>query len=270
MSILQYEFVQNALIAGVLLSVIAGIIGSLIVIKRDTFLIGGIAHASFGGLGLFYFLGLDPILGAFSVAITSGSIIGLSNEKQLQSHNALIGVLWAFGMSIGIIFITITPGYAPNLLTYLFGDILTVTRADIWNIAIYDLVLLTAIFLFYKPLIVYLFDKEFAALHGIKVKLYRLVYYLLIAISVVLMIRSVGIILVLALLTIPPLIVLPIFKRLPLIILMSVVVSLIIFISGFFIAYYTNLPTGPIIIATGTVLLLVVRLICLLMKKNSC
>ncbi|MEA2077312.1 MAG: metal ABC transporter permease [Candidatus Marinimicrobia bacterium] len=269
MSILQYEFVQNALITGVLLSITAGIIGSLVVIKRDTFLIGGIAHASFGGLGLFYFLGLDPILGAFAVALASGSIIGLSNEKQLQAHNALIGVLWAFGMSLGIIFITITPGFAPNLLTYLFGDILTVTRPDILSIVIYNLILLIFLFLFYKPLIVYLFDKEFAALHGIKVKLYRLFFYLFISIAVVLMIRSVGIILVLALLTIPPLIVLPLFKRLPMIILMSILVSLFIFISGFFIAYYTNLPTGPIIIVTGTVLLLLVRLVCLLKKKNS-
>jgi zinc transport system permease protein len=163
MSILQYEFVQNALIAGVLLSIVAGIIGSLIVIKRDTFLIGGIAHASFGGLGLFYFLGLNPILGAFTVAMASGSVIGASNEKQLQSHNALIGVLWAFGMALGIIFITITPGYAPNLLTYLFGDILTVTRGDILNIFIYDLALLLLLFLFFRPLMVYLFDKEFAS-----------------------------------------------------------------------------------------------------------
>jgi zinc transport system permease protein len=269
MNILQYEFVQNALIAGILLSITAGVIGSLIVIKRDTFLIGGIAHASFGGLGLFYFLGLNPILGAFTVAIASGSVIGLSNEKQLQTHNALIAVLWAFGMSLGIIFITITPGYAPNLLTYLFGDILTVTRGDILNIGMYNIFLLIFLFLFYKPLIVYLFDKEFASLHGIKVKLYRLFFYLFIAIAVVLMIRSVGIILVLALLTIPPLIVLPLSKRLPMIIIMSVLVSLIIFIGGFFIAYYTNLPTGPIIIATGTVLLLLVRLVCFLKKKNS-
>lgn len=270
MNILQYEFVQNALIAGVLLSITAGIIGSLIVIKRDTFLIGGIAHASFGGLGLFYFLGLNPILGAFTVAMASGSVIGLSTEKRLQSYNALIGVLWAFGMSIGIIFITITPGYAPNLLTYLFGDILTVTRPDIIGIVIYNILLLIFLFLFYKPLIVYLFDKEFAALHGIKVKLYRFAFYLFISIAVVLMIRSVGIILVLALLTIPPLIVLPLFKRLPLIILMSVLVALLIFISGFFIAYFTNLPTGPIIIVTGTVLLFTVRLICLIKQNKSC
>lgn len=269
MNILQYEFVQNALIAGVLLSVVAGIIGSLIVVKRDTFLIGGIAHASFGGLGLFYFLGLDPILGAFAVAMASGSVIGASDEKQLQTHNALIAVLWAFGMSLGIIFITITPGYAPNLLTYLFGDILTVTRPDIHLIAAYDLLLLILLFLFYKPLIVYLFDKEFAALHGIKVRLYRLIYYLAISIAIVLMIRSVGIILVLALLTIPPLIVLPLFKRLPMIIAMSILSSLVIFIGGFFIAYYTDLPTGPVIISTGTLLLLIVRLLCSLIKKHS-
>ena len=232
-------------------------------------MIGGIAHTSFGGLGLFYFLGLDPILGAFAVAIASGSVIGASNEKRLQTHNALIGVLWAFGMALGIIFITITPGYAPNLLTYLFGDILTVTKTDILNILIYDILLLVLLILFYKPLMVYLFDKEFASLHGIKVKLYRIMYYLFIAISVVLMIRSVGIILVLALLTIPPLIVLPLFKRLHHIMIMATVFSLIIFIGGFFIAYYTNLPTGPIIIGTGTVLLLIVRMICSLTQKNS-
>lgn len=269
MNILQYEFVQNALLAGILLSITAGVIGSLIVIKRDTFLVGGIAHASFGGLGLFYFLGLNPILGAFTVAIASGSIIGLSNEKQLHTHNALIGVLWAFGMSLGIIFITITPGYAPNLLTYLFGDILTLTKADILNIFVYNIILLLGLFLFYKPLIVYLFDKEFAALHGIKVKIYRYVFYLFISIAIVLMIRTVGIILVLALLTIPPLISLPLFKRLPVIIIMSVFFALVIFIVGFFVAYYTNLPTGPIIIVSGTVLLFIVRFVCFLRDRNS-
>src|SRR6056297_2502854 len=124
MNILQYDFIIRALAAGLLLSVSCGIIGTLIVLKQDVFLVGGISHASFGGLGLFYFLGLNPILGAFTIAIASGSIIGLSSEKQLHTHNALIGVLWAFGMSLGIIFITITPGFAPNLLTYLFGDIL--------------------------------------------------------------------------------------------------------------------------------------------------
>ena len=241
----------------------------MIVIKRDTFLVGGISHASFGGLGLFYFLGLNPILGAFTVAIASGSFIGLSNEKQLHTHNAIIGVLWAFGMSLGIIFITITPGYAPNLLTYLFGDILTVSRPDIFSIFIYNIVLLAALFLFYKPLIVYLFDKEFAALHGIPVKLFRFIFYLFIAISIVLMIRSVGIILVLALLTIPPLIALPFFKRMPVIMLMSVFIALFIFISGFFIAYYTNLPTGPIIIVTGTLLLFITRFISFLKDKKS-
>jgi zinc transport system permease protein len=129
--------------------------------------------------------------------------------------------------------------------------------------------LVSTLILFYKPLIVYLFDKEFAALHGIKVRLYRFLFYLFIAVAVVLMIRSVGIILVLALLTIPPLIVLPLFKRLPVIIAMSVLISLIIFIGGFFIAYYSNLPTGPVIIVTGTVLLLIVRTLCSLKKKNS-
>ncbi len=269
MSILQYDFIQNALLVGLLLSICSGIIGSLIVVKRDTFLVGGISHASFGGLGLFYYLGLSPILGAFVIAVLSGGIIGLASNQKLHAHNALIGVIWAFGMSIGIIFITITPGFAPNLLTYLFGDILTVTQLDIYSIIVYNIILLSTIFLFYKPLIVYLFDEEFAALHGIKIRLYRFIYYLFISVAIVLMIRSVGIILVLALLTIPPLITLPLFKRLPHIIFMSIIVSLFIFTSGFFIAYYTNLPTGPIIIVVGTVLLLIVRLICYLRKKHS-
>jgi zinc transport system permease protein len=269
MSILQYEFVRNALLAGLLLSIISGIIGSLIVIKRDTFLIGGISHASFGGLGLFYFLGLNPILGAFTVAFLSGSLIGTSNEEKLQENNALIGVVWAFGMAIGIIFITLTPGFAPNLLIYLFGDILTVRNQDIAWMIYYNLILLLMIFLFYKPLIVYLFDPEFAALHGIKIRIYRLLYYLFISTAIVLMIRSVGIILVLALLVIPPLIVMPFFKRLPLIMLMSVILCLFIFTAGFFVAYYTLLPTGPVIITCGTILLLFVRLLWLLPKRKS-
>ncbi|MDX9780062.1 MAG: metal ABC transporter permease, partial [bacterium] len=110
MSLLQYGFVQNALLAGLLLSIASGIIGSLIVVKRDTLLIGGISHASFGGLGLFYYLGLNPLLGAFSVALLSCAEIGLSSEKKLHAHKAQIIDILAIGMSIGIIFITITPG----------------------------------------------------------------------------------------------------------------------------------------------------------------
>lgn len=269
MSILQYEFVQNALIAGALLSIIAGVIGPLIVVKRDTLLIGGISHASFGGLGFFYYLGLNPILGAFGIALLSGLVIGLSSEKKLHEHNALISVIWAFGMALGIIFMSITPGYAPNLLTYLFGDILTVTRSDIMYIAVYDIVLLLTIFLFFKPLMVYLFDKEFAALQGIRVGIYRLLFYLFIAVAIVMMIRSVGIILVLALLTIPTLIAMPYFKRLPYIMLASVIICLLIFIGGFFIAYYTNLPTGPVIIVLGTLLLLLSKILWASVRKNS-
>ncbi|MDD3096005.1 MAG: metal ABC transporter permease [Candidatus Neomarinimicrobiota bacterium] len=269
MSLLQYGFVQNALLAGLLLSIASGIIGSLIVVKRDTLLIGGISHASFGGLGLFYYLGLNPLLGAFSVALLSGAVIGLSSEKKLHAHNALISVIWAFGMAIGIIFITITPGFAPNLLTYLFGDILTVSNVDILYIAIYDALLLLMIFLFFKPLLVYLFDKEFAALHGIRVGLYRLFFYLFISVAIVMMIRSVGIILVLALLTIPPLIAMPFCKRFPCIMAAAVVLCLLIFVGGFFIAYYSNLPTGPIIIVLGTFLLFLSKAICAVRKKNS-
>jgi zinc transport system permease protein len=269
MSILQYDFVRNALLTGVLLSLIAGIIGSLIVVKRDTLLIGGISHASFGGLGFFYFLGLDPILGAFTVAVLSGLVIGLSSEKKLYAHNALISVVWAFGMALGIIFMTITPGFSPNLLTYLFGDILTVTPGDIIYIAIYDFLLLLTVVLFFKPLLVYLFDKEFAALQGIKVGFYRLFFYLFIAIAIVLMIRSVGIILVLALLTIPTLIALPFFKRLPHIMLASVILCLLMFTGGFFIAYYSNLPTGPVIIILGTFLLFLSKVLWALIRKNS-
>ena len=269
MNILQYEFVQNALLAGLLLSVASGIIGSLIVVKRDIFLVGGISHASFGGLGVFYHLGLDPILGAFSIALLSGGIVGAGSDKKLHAHHALIGVIWAFGMSVGIIFITITPGFAPNLLTYLFGDILTVTRGDILGILIYDLLLLITVLLFYKPLIVYLFDREFAELQGIPVRLYRFLFYVFISVAIVLMIRSVGIILVLALLTLPPLITLPFFKRLHHILISSVFVCLLIFTGGFFIAYLTDLPTGPVIIIAGTVLLLLSKLLWLLRKRHS-
>lgn len=269
MSLLHYDFVQNALLAGLLLSIASGIIGSLIVVKRDTLLIGGISHASFGGLGLFYYLGWNPLLGAFSVALLSGVVIGLSSEKKLHAHNALISVIWAFGMAIGIIFITITPGFAPNLLTYLFGDILTVSHSDILYIAVYDMFLLLTILLFFKPLLVYLFDKEFAALQGIRVGLYRLFFYLFISVAIVMMIRSVGIILVLALLTIPPLMTLPFCKRLPCIMAASVILCLLIFTGGFFIAYYTNLPTGPIIIVLGTLLLFLSKALCAIRKKNS-
>lgn len=259
---LHYEFIQNALAAGLFLSISCGIIGLFIVLKQDVFLVGGISHASFGGLGLFYFLGLNPILGALSVSVLGGSIIGALPKSKIKTNDALIGVLWTFGMALGIIFISLTPGFAPNLMTYLFGDILTVTRTDILSMMIFTIILLLLVIINYQKFTVYITDPEFAALNGIPIKLYQYLYYLLTSIAVVLLIRSVGIILVMALLTIPPLITLSLVKRLKNMLIYSILISAIIFYGGFGIAYAWDLPTGPVIIVLGTCILIVVKILC--------
>jgi len=262
MNILQYDFIIRALAAGLLLSVSCGIIGTLIVLKQDVFLVGGISHASFGGLGLFYFLGLNPILGALTVSLLCGSVVGLTPKRTIRTHDALIGVLWTFGMAAGIILITLTPGFAPNLMTYLFGDILTVTSGDIIAMFIFNFMLAGTLILIYPKLVVYIVDPEFAALNGIPVRIYQFFYYLIISLAVVLLIRSVGIILVMALLTIPPLITLTLVKKLQNMITASMLISIIIFYGGFFTAYVWDLPTGPVIIVLGAIILILVKLLC--------
>lgn len=252
---LSYEFLRNALIAGVLAAVLCGIIGTFVVVKKLAFISDGIGHAAFGGMGVCFFLGIDPLLGAIPVALACALALGAVDRQTIRSYDALIGVLWAVGMAVGVVFVYKTPGYAPNLMTYLFGNILLVSRHDLMVILALATTVLTVLFLFFKGIVAVAFDEVFAQVSGVRVRFLMSLLLAMIALSVVILIQVVGIILVVALLTIPSVISLMLWKDLRSVLLGSVLIGVGITLGGLVLSFYYDLPSGPAIIILGAVLL---------------
>jgi zinc transport system permease protein len=257
---LQFDFMRNALWAGVLVSVVCGVIGTFVVVKRLVFISGGISHAAFGGLGMFYFLGLSPVLGGTLVAVAASALLGLTSSERNRSQDATIGVLWAVGMAIGILFIAKTPGFAPNLMTYLFGNILAVDPLDVTMLLALDAVVLVVIGLFFKEFVAIAFDETFARVQGVAVRPLLTLFMVLVGLSVVMLIQVVGIVLVIALLTIPPLIALSLLRDFLPVMLASALIGVLVSVGGLALSFLLDLPSGPAIILLGAALLGLVRL----------
>lgn len=255
---LSYEFLRNALLAGVFAAVLCGVIGPFVVVKRLAFISDGISHAAFGGMGVCFFLGIDPILGAVLVAVASALALGSVDTDTIRSYDALIGVLWAVGLAVGIVFVYKTPGYAPNLISYLFGNILMVSRRDVLVILALAVCVLVVLALLWKGLVAVAFDEVFARVQGAPVRLLLTVLLTLIALSVVILIQVVGIILVVALLTIPPVLSLMLCKDLWSVVVSSVLVGVGMTLGGLGLSFAYDLPSGPAIILLGAALLLAV------------
>lgn len=250
--LLQYEFIRNAILAVLLASIACGIIGVYVVVKRIVFISGGIAHASFGGVGLGYFLGVNPIWGIIPFSILSALVMGLVSKRTRIPEDTAIGILWALGVSLGIVFIGLSPGYAPDLFSYLFGNILTVTSVDLIIMLILDLVIIMVVFLFYKEFLALSFDDEFATVVGVPtVKLYFLLLCL-IALTIVVLMKVVGIIMIIALLTIPAAISKQYTSNLKKMIFISILLSAIFGLGGLWLSYQLNLASGAtIVIVSG-------------------
>ena len=253
---LQYEFMRNALLAGLLAAVACGIVGTYVVTKKIVFISGGIAHASFGGIGLGYLLGINPVLGAMFFAVAAALGVGLATRKTRLPEDTGVGIMWAMGMALGIIFIGLAPGYAPDLFSYLFGNILTVPVADLLIMLALDIVIVLVVALFFKEFLALSFDEEFSTVVGVPVGVLYLLLLCLIALTVVVLIRVVGIILVVALLTIPAALARQftynLRKMMPLAVLFGVLFSL----GGLWLSYLFDLASGAtIILLSGTVLL---------------
>jgi zinc transport system permease protein len=246
--ILKLEFFRNAIIGGILASIACGIIGSYIVSKRIVFITGGISHACFGGIGIGYFLGINPLIGALLFGIFSSFLIGTASLKAKEKEDTIIGVLWAFGMSLGILFISLSKKYAPDLLSYLFGSILTITFTDIKLMIFLDLIILISVFIFYKEFLAISFDEEFSKVRGINVEFFYLFLLFLVSLTIVLLLRIVGIILVISLLTIPPAIISQFSYKLNRIMIFSSFTIIFFITSGLFISYFLNIPSGATII----------------------
>ena len=257
--LLAYEFFRNALVAAVLAAISCGIIGTYIVSRRIVFISGGITHASFGGIGIGYFLGINPILGAAVFAVLSALGIEYSSRKTEIREDSAIAIIWAFGMAVGVIFVFMTPGYAPNLISYLFGNILTVTAMDLYMLLGLTLVILSFYVLQFKNILYIAFDEEYARARRLPVNMIKYVMIILIALTIVFNIRVVGIILVISLLTIPQTIANMFVKRFFNIMILSVLIALLGTLSGLILAYLFDIPSGAAIIFFLVVLFFLAR-----------
>jgi zinc transport system permease protein len=202
-ALFEYQFLQNALISGILASIVCGMIGVIVIEKKLVMMSGGIAHTAYGGVGLGYLMGFEPIIGAFLFSICAAIGVGHIKRKGGASSDVIIGLFWSLGMALGIFFIALMPGYPPDLSSYLFGSILSVTKADLKLIFLLTFIVVLVIVCFYNDWKAYLFDSEFASIIGVKTTFLEYLLLVLIAMTVVVLIRVVGIILVLALLTAP-------------------------------------------------------------------
>lgn len=246
--LLQYSFIQNAIIAAILASVACGIIGVYVVVKKIVSITGGIAHASFGGVGLGYFLGINPMLGVLPFSLASAMVMGTVGKKSKIPEDSAIGILWSLGMAIGVIFVYLTPGYAPDLMTYLFGNILTVPQSDLYMMFILDIVIVGSVYLFYKEFLALCFDEEFTTVQGLPTEKLYLFLLCIVALTIVVLIKVVGIILVIALLTIPACLSRKFTHNLKQMMLISIVFGTIISISGIGLSYLLDVPSGATII----------------------
>lgn len=253
----QHAFLQNAVMAGLLASLACGIIGTYVVVKRIVFISGGISHTVLGGMGIAYFLGGNPIHGAMAAAVLSALIIGVVSLRVRQHEDTLIGALWAIGMAIGVLFISRTPGYNVDLMSYLFGNILLVPREDLYLIALLDGVIIITVLLLYKRFLAICFDSEFARIQGVAVEGLYLLLLCLIALTVVILIRVVGIILVIALLTLPAAIAGQFSRSLAGMMVVASGVGALVTLTGLAVSYQPDLPAGAtiIIIAAAAYLL---------------
>lgn len=250
---LQLEFMRNALWAALLASVACGVVGSLVVVNRIVFISGGIAHSAYGGIGLAFFLGISPLLGAVGFTVTAALLIGWISLAQKHRADTFIGVIWALGMALGVVLIDLTPGYNVDLMSYLFGSILAVPRSDLYLIAILDLVLVIFALFFYRQLLALSFDEQFARTRGVPAKALHLALTVLIALTVVLLIRVAGLILIIALLTIPPYIAEAWCRSLKGMMLLAGLLCAFFSVAGLWLSYQLDLTSGPsIILVAGT------------------
>lgn len=267
--ILSYDFVLHAIEAAFLASISCGFIGAYIVARRMVFISGGITHASFGGIGLGYFLGISPIFGAAIFSILSAFGIRIVSSQSDIREDSAIGILWSFGMAVGIIFIYLTPGYAPNLMSYLFGSILTVTSTDLALMGILAAVTILIFLLFYRTILFISFDEEYARSHNAPVETFNYLMLTLVALVIVINIRVAGIILVISYLTIPQSTANLFVNDLKKIIILSMLISFAGSLTGLFLSYYWNIPSGATIIFVFVLIFILARSAVYLKNKRQ-
>ena len=244
----NFTFMQHAVLACMLASIGCGVIGTYVLVKRISFLIGGIAHSVLAGMGIAYFYNASPLIGAVVTAVISALLIGWMNQRFCENADVLIAAFWSCGMAIGILFLSKTPGYNVDLMSYLFGNILLITRQDLLLMLVLDIVVLTVSYVFYKQLLTLVFDEEFARLRGINTQYTYMLLLCLISLTIVLLIQLVGVIMVIALLTLPAAIANQYVYSLHKMFILAALICFIISISGLAISYQPDLPSGSVIV----------------------
>jgi zinc transport system permease protein len=258
--ILSYTFIQNAIIASLLISICAGIIGTLIVTNKISFLAGGIAHSSYGGIGLAIYFGIPILFGATVFAVIVSITIAYITYLNKNRIDAIIGVMWSAGMAFGIILVDLTSGYNVDLMSFLFGSIIAVSTNNIIYMTILDIVIVAIISIFYREFLAISYDSQFAKLRGINVKFFYTLLLVLSALTIVASIQAVGLILVIALLTIPTYIAQDYVNSLLSMMFLSVILSICFTISGLFVSFIYDLSSGASIIIVCIVFLAISKL----------
>ncbi|MBF0574075.1 MAG: metal ABC transporter permease [Desulfamplus sp.] len=272
MEILQFEFMRNALMAGLLASIICGIMGTLVVVNRIVFLSGGIAHAAYGGIGLGFYFGLPYLPSTLGFSLVVSILMAVVTMKAKHRADTIIGVIWAVGMALGIILIDLTPGYNVDLMSYLFGSILTVPKSDLFMMLAMAIIITGLSLFYYKDILAMSYDEEFAKIRGVPVKVIYIALISLLAITVVVVIQVVGLILIIALLTIPPFIVERYARSLGSMMIWSSFAGMLFTVCGLWISYVFDVTSGAaIIMVAGSVFFISLMLdqVVLLYRKRS-
>ncbi len=247
-AVLAHEFLRVALAAGLLAAVGCGVVGTLVVVKRITFMAGGIAHAVLGGMGVAHLLGRDPLIGAAVAAVVAALLVGWIARRGGEREDMLIGALWAVGMAVGIVAIARTPGYSTDLMSYLLGNLLMVSREQVVAMAVLDGIMLAAVLAFWRPLVATTFDEEFARLRGLPTLAIELGVLVTVALAVVLLVQAVGLVLVMALLTLPAATALLLSGSIGRVMVLSGAVAAAEIVLGLGLAFETDTPAGAIIV----------------------
>lgn len=261
MDILQYTFFQNALIGSLLTAIACGMVGTYVVTRRLVFISGGITHASFGGLGLGFYLGTNPVWIAMIFSVLSAFGVEWASKTQNIREDSAIAGVWSLGMALGVIFIFLTPGYAPNLSAFLFGNILTITITDILWIGILAICLVLLFSLFLREIVFVAFDRDFAQTQGLPVRSVEYVMMFFIAVTIVLSIRLVGIMLLMSLLTLPQITMNIFTSDFRKMIWGSIGIGFLGCVAGLFFSYLFNIPSGAFIILVLVILFLIAKAI---------
>lgn len=246
--LIAYDFLSNAVIAAIFAGISCGIIGTYLVVRRMVFLGAGITHASFGGIGVAYYAGINPILGAMLFAISSAIGINILGKYDKVREDSAIGVLWALGMAIGVIFIFLTPGYTPNLMSFLFGNILTITPDILWANGIAAVVLTLVMLLWGRKIVYCAFDKQYSLSQGVNADMVNNLMMIATSIMIVLIIRLVGIVLLISLITIAPITINRFTNSYFKLTIYSSLFTIVASVAGIVVSYYTDLPSGAAIV----------------------